>query len=209
MALWTYDTTVSHNLPQKLSTNQINHMKKRLRINMNKKIIAIIAIVAIVVIAIGAVLALVILPGLFTPPVDISGVSPSTSLTGQELLPSTVAGEQLVIDSNYTETLTADTGTRTFDLEHTRAQYNGIYIHIFKAEFTSDASDTLTLLLDDEDWYGSPSSYTQTNDWFTAVKEGRSVFFWRSGTWIFGVDAENDNTRNNAANDLVQHLRTL
>ena len=176
---------------------------------MNKKIIAIIAIVAIVVIAIGAVIAFVILPGLFTPPVDISGVSPSTSLTGQELLPSAVAGEQLVIDSNYTETLTADTGTRTFDLEHTRAEYNGIFIHIFKVEFTSDASDTLALLLDDEDWYGGASAYVQTNDWFTAIKEGRSVFFWRANTWIFGVDAENDTIRDNAANELVQHLRLL
>jgi len=175
---------------------------------MDKKYIAIIGVVVVVIIAI-AVAALVILPGLFKPPVDISGVSPSTALTAEGILPSAVSGEQLVAESVYNETLTVDTGARTFDIEYTRAEYDGIFIDVFKAESTSDASDTLRLLLEDEDWYGGASSYTQTNDWFTANKGGRSVFFWRSGTWIFGVDAENDSTRNNAANDLVQHLRTL
>jgi len=80
---------------------------------------------------------------------------------------------------------------------------------VLKAESTSDASDALKLILEDEDWYGGASSYTKTNDWFTASKGGRSIFFWRSGVWIFGVDAENDNTRNSVAEDFVQHLRTL
>jgi len=175
---------------------------------MNKKYIAIIGAVVIVVIAI-AVAALVILPGLLRAPVDISGVNPSTTLTTEALLPSAVAGAQLVNGSVYNETLTADTGTRTFELEHTRAEYNGIFLHVLKAQSTSDASDALRLILEDENWYGGASSYTKTNDWFTASKGGSSIFFWRSGIWIFGVDAENDTARNSAANDFVQHLRTL
>ena len=176
---------------------------------MNKKIIAIIAIVAIVVIAIAAVIVLVILPGLFTPPVDISGTNPSTTLTPQELLPTTILGNSTVPDTFLNQTLDIYTDTTTFEVEYARIEYDGIIIRIFKAQSTSQASDTLRLILEDEDWFGGASSYVQTNDWFTAIKEGRSVFFWRTNTWIFGVDAENDTIRNNAANELVQHLRLL
>jgi len=176
---------------------------------MNTKIIAIIAVVAIAVIATAAVIAFVILPGLFTSPVDISGTNPSTTLTPQELLPTTILGNPTVPDTFLNQTLTVYGDTTTFEVEYARIEYDGIVIRIFKAQSTSEASDTLRLILEDEDWFGGASSYVQTNDWFTAIKEGRSVFFWRSNTWIFGVDAENDDTRNNATNDLVQHLRTL
>jgi len=173
---------------------------------MNKKYIAIIAVVAIVIIAIIAVV-LVVLPGLFTPPVDISGINPATTMTTDELLPSALAGKQLGSVDTVNATVTTD--SRSFEVEHTSAEYNGVTVHIIKIKSESDASDTLDVLLDDDDWYGGASSHTQTNDWFTASKEGRSAFFWRSGIWIFGVDAENDSTRNDVANDLVQHLKGL
>lgn len=173
---------------------------------MNKKYIAIIAVVAIVIIAIIAVV-LVVLPGLFTPPVDISGINPATTMTTDELLPSTLAGKQLGSVDTVNATVTTD--STSFEVEHTSAEYNGVTVHIIKTQSESYASDTLDVLLDDDDWYGGASSHTQTNDWFTASKEGRSAFFWRSGIWIFGVDAENDSTRNDVANDLVQHLKGL
>ena len=175
---------------------------------MNKKYIAIIAVVVIAVIAI-MVVALLVLPGLFTPPADISGINPSTTMSTDELLPSTLADKDLTAGSVDTVNATVTTDTRSFDVEHTSAGYNGVTVHIIKAQSESDASDTLDVLLDDDDWYGGASSHTQTNDWFTASKGGRSAFFWRSGRWVFGVDAENDNTRNGVANDLVQHLKGL
>jgi len=173
---------------------------------MNRKYIAIIAVVAIVIIAIIAVV-LVVLPGLFTAPVDISGINPATTMTTDELLPSALADKQLTEGSVDTVNVTVTTASRNFEVEHTSAEYNGVTVHIIKTKSESDASDTLDVLLDD--WYGSASSHTKTNDWFTASKGGRSAFFWRSGVWVFGVDAENDSTRNAAANDLVQHLKGL
>lgn len=171
---------------------------------MNKIYIAIIAVVAIVIIAIIA-LVLLVLPGLFTPPVDISGINPATTMTTDELLPSALADKQLGNVDTANKTVTTD--SRNFEVEHTSAEYNGVTVHIIKTKSESDASDTLDVLLDDGDWYGSASSHTKTNDWFTASKGGRSAFFWRSGIWVFGVDAENDSTRNDVANDLVQHLK--
>lgn len=171
---------------------------------MNKKYIAIIAVVAIVIIAIIAVV-LVVLPGLFTPPVDISGINPATTMTTDELLPSALADKQL--GNVDTVNVTVTTASRNFEVEHTSAEYNGVTVHIIKTKSESDASDTLDVLLDD--WYGSASSHTKTNDWFTASKGGRSAFFWRSGVWVFGVDAGNDSTRNDVANGLVQHLKGL
>jgi len=175
---------------------------------MNKKYIAIIAVVAIVIIAIIAVV-LLVLPGLFTPPVDISGINPATTMTTDELLPSALAGKQLTEGSVDTGNATVTTDGTNFEVEHTSAEYNGVTVHIIKTKSESDASGTLDVLLDDDRWYGGASSHTKTNDWFTASKGGRSAFFWRSGIWVFGVDAENDSTRNDVANDLVQHLKGL
>jgi hypothetical protein len=175
---------------------------------MNKKYIAIVAAVIIIVVVM-VVAAVVILPGLFKPPVDISGISLSTDMTGSTLLASTLAGKQLDQGSVGTSNEQVTTGARDFEVAHTTADYDGVSVHVIKAQFTSDASDVLDVLLSDDDWYGSASASTKTNDWFTASKGGRSVFFWRSDVWVFGIDAENDTVRNNAASDLVQHLRTL
>jgi hypothetical protein len=175
---------------------------------MNKKYLIILALVVVVVVAI-IVVAVVILPGLFTPPVDISGINPSTNIAGSALLPATLAGKQLDQESVDTSDFSVSTFSRDFVTIHTTAQYEGVTVHIFKAQSTSDGSDLLGGLFSDDGWYGGASSSVKTNDWFTVSKAGRSAFVWRSSSWVFGVDAENDAVRNSAARDLVQYLKTF
>ena len=177
-------------------------------ITMNKKYMAILAAVIIIVVVI-VVAAVVILPGLFKPPVDISGIDLSTDMTSSTLLASTLAGKQLDQGSVSTSNEQVTTDARDFEVTHTTAEYDGVTVHIIKAQFSSDTADVLDVLINDDGWYGSASASTKTNDWFTASKGGRSAFFWISGVWVFGIDAESDTVRNNAASDLAQHLRTL
>lgn len=175
---------------------------------MNKKYVAVVASIVVAIVAI-AVVAFVVLSSLFAPPVDISGINLSATSSSYELLPLVVAGKHLDEGSSFTVPLAVDTGIRTFEVERTRATYDGTFVHVFKADSTSDASDTLAVLVADVNWFGDASSYTQTSDWFTANKDDRSAFFWQSGTLMFGIDAVDENTRNNAAEDLVQYLRSL
>lgn len=76
-------------------------------------------------------------------------------------------------------------------------------------------------------WYRLDSVVTKAEDsvgvvWFTTKgetgggmfnldhsKEERSAFWWRSGVWIFGVDAQNDTILDQAAKELIQHLKNL
>jgi hypothetical protein len=172
---------------------------------VNKKYLAIVAVIVVAVII--GIVAFVFLSGIFNPPVDISGINIATTRTNNELLPSTVAGLQL--GSNITEDELFTSDSNSFDVTHTTAQYGDLTVHIYKTQYSSDASDALTVLLSDESLYGGASSSVKTNDWFTANKGGRSVFFWKSGVWVFGIDAENDTIRNTVANDFVQYLRSL
>jgi len=88
------------------------------------------------------------------------------------------------------------------------ALYDGITIIIIKADDKSDASDTLDVIYEDE--YGSGSgSYTKTTNWFKCHVDGRCAFFWRSSIWVFGVEAGDGETRNQAAEDFVQYLRSV
>ena len=166
-------------------------------------LVAVVVVVAIVIVAV------VTLSGLFSSPVDISGINPSTDMAASALLPSTLSGKQLDQGSVNTSNLSVGSFSQSFDVIHTTAQYDGVTVHIFKAQSTSDTSDLLGGLLSDSRWYGENSAYTRTNDWFTARKAGRSAFVWRSNVWVFGVDAENDTVLNNAATDLVQYLKTF
>ena len=148
-------------------------------------------------------------------------------MAAADLLPSEVAGEPLASGSIVTETLyTVCTSTLVAEVpedssgvpvEYTRAQYNGgIVIHAFKL-IRDDAGPwqswgVLRALLWDDDWYGGASSFPKASyeadldNRFTARKGGRSVFFFSSGVWVFGVDAENYLARNRFARDLIQHL---
>lgn len=175
---------------------------------MNKKLVAIIAVVVVVVVIVIAAV-VVILPRLFTPPVDFSGISLAATRTTDELLPMTLADKDMVTDSNDTREQVVTVGTTSFNITHTSAQYDEATVHIIKTQSASEASDTLGVVFEDDAWYGGASSSTKTNDWFTASKGGSTAFFWRSGIWIFGIEAPNDNLRNDVAQDLVQYLKSL
>ena len=172
---------------------------------MNKKIIVgfVVVVITVVIVAIFA------FQDLVNPPVDFSGVNPSTSLTTADLLPQTLTDILLIQRSVYTEEIVVDMGTLFFIVELTSAQYDGIAVYIFKAQNETLALETLKVLFEDNNWYGGASSYIQTDNWFTVNKGGRNVFFWQINVWIFGIDAESEDIRNDAANDLVQYLRDL
>lgn len=161
-----------------------------------RKILMIVVVIVVVVIIVAA--AAYFLLGAFKPPVDISGVSPSTDLTTEQLVPSALIGKQLV--DNYTDIKYLD-GT---PIDHTIAQYDGVTVSVYKAPTEIDASDILNALYDE---YELARARTKTPDWFTAEVDGYRVFFWKSGIWVFGVEAENSETRNQAATELIQHLR--
>jgi len=173
---------------------------------LNKKLLfaLVIVIIAAVVVAVGIFL----LPGLFAPPVDISGVNPPTTMTTEELLPMELAGNQLLIETIQTGDAQVTTGTRSFLVEHTLALYDGITINIIKADDKSDASDALEDIYEDEYESGS-GTRTKTTNWFKCDIDGKCVFFWRSGVWVFGVEAGDGTTRQQAAEDFVQHLNDL
>jgi hypothetical protein len=187
---------------------RVRALKRRGGELMNKKYIAFIAAVVVVVIAV-IVVAVLVLPGIFTAPVDISGINLATARTTDELLPMTLADKNLIAGSNITEDEVVTGDTLSFHVTRTSAQYNGVRVYIIKAPSASDASETLGVLFDDDAWYGGASSSVKTNDWFTASKGGRTAFFWKSDIWVFGIDAENDTIRNNAAKDLVQYLKSV
>ncbi len=56
--------------------------------------------------------------------------------------------------------------------------------------------------------YSSDNNVLSGNN-VTASKGGSTAFFWRSGMWVFGIEAPNDNLRNDVAQDLVQYLKSL
>lgn len=167
---------------------------------MNKKLVIAIVAVALIVIAVVAIVAYVFLSRAFKPPVDISGVSPSPNLTTEQLLPEALINKPLT--SNYTTTKYLD-GTPIY---YTTAYYDEVIVHIAKAPSYADASETLNALYDA---YEFARSTTKTSNWFTAKGEGYSAFFWKSGVWVFGVEAENSDVRDQVATEFVQHLRGL
>jgi len=91
-----------------------------------------------------------------------------------------------------------------FTVTQTSAEYDGIMLHILKAGTELDASRALDILYDG---YTSTGTKTKTSDWFTFEGGGTSVFFWKSGRWVFGVEAGDSETRNQAATELVQEFR--
>ena len=170
----------------------------------------------------------VVIPGLIGPLVNISGINIPTNMAAADLLPSEVAGELLASGSIDTETLyqivcfhnlvaevaDEDIENIKFQVEYTRAQYKGIVLHVFKVppnDYSLQTRGVLQTLLQDCDWYGCASyfpkePYNYVDSWFTTTKGGRSAYFFRSGVWIFGVDAENYLTRNRFARDLIQQF---
>ncbi len=159
--------------------------------------------IAGVIIAVVVIGAYFFLSGAFKPPVDTSGISLSSTLTTEEVLPAQLVNEPLDEESAYTRERSGTVDSVDFTVTQTSVEYDGITVHIVKAETESDASRALDVLCDGY----SGGTKIQTSDWFTFEGGGTSVFFWKSGNWVFGVEAGDSTTRNQAATELVQELR--
>ena len=170
---------------------------------MSKKWMLIVGVIVVVVGALG-VGAYFLLSSAFRPPVDASGINLSSTLTTEEVLPAQLISKPLGEESVYTRQRVGTTDGVEFTVTQTSAEYDGIMLHIVKAGTELDASRALDIFYDG---YTGTGTKTKTSDWFTFEGGGTGVFFWKSGRWVFGVEAGNSETRNQAATGLVQELR--
>jgi hypothetical protein len=140
----------------------------------------------------------------FRPPVDASGINLSSTLTTEEVLPAQLINNPLNEETVYTRQRVGSTDGFEFTVTQTSAEYDGIMLHVLKAGTELDASRALDILYDG---YTGTGTKTKTSDWFTFEGGGTSVFFWKSGRWVFGVEAGDSETRNQASTELVQEFR--
>ena len=135
-------------------------------------------------------------------PVDISGV-PDLPASGppepRDVMPSELLGSPLTDMEDV-----SDIGDVSLN-----GRYGDVRVILGRAQSSSIASSIL------EDEYsglqersGSWSS-TRVGDWFTYSGSGLSVFWWQKGTWFFGMLALDDESRDNAARALIDHLVSL
>ena len=162
----------------------------------------------VIVVVVGAlgVGAYFFLSSAFRPPVDASGINLSPTLTTEEVLPAQLINKPLDEESVYTRQRAGTTDGVEFTVTQTSAEYDGITVHIVKVGTELDASRALDVFYDG---YTGTGTKTKTLDWFIFEGGGTSVFFWKSGRWVFGVEAGNSETRNQAATELVGTLREL
>jgi hypothetical protein len=168
-----------------------------------KKWMLIVSIIVVVVGALGVGMYF-FLSSAFTPPVDTSGINLSSTLTTEEVLPAQLINKPLNEETVYTRQRVGTTDGFEFTVTQTSAEYDGIMLHILKAGTELDASRALDIFYDG---YTSTGTKTIASDWFTFEGGGTSVFFWKSGRWVFGVEAGDRETRNQAATELVQEFR--
>jgi hypothetical protein len=140
----------------------------------------------------------------FRPPVDASGINLLPTLTTEEVLPAQLINNPLNEETVYTRQRVGSTDGFEFTVTQTSAEYDGIMLHVLKAGTELDASRALDILYDG---YTGTGSKTKTSGWFTFEGGGTSVFFWKSGRWVFGVEAGDSETRNQASTELVQEFR--
>jgi len=170
---------------------------------MSRKWLLIVSVIVVVVGALG-VGVYFLLGGAFRPPVDASGINLSSTLTTEEVLLGQLVNKPLNEETVYTRQRVGTTDGVEFTVTQTSAEYDGIVVHIVKAGTELDASRALDIFYDG---YTGTGTKTKTSDWFTFEGGGTSVFFWKSGRWVFGVESGKSETRNQAATELVESLR--
>lgn len=172
------------------------------------KTIFIIGLGIAIVLAVAAVI-LLILPSLASPPVDISGINIQGNLSTADVLPSELA--YFTLDEEQLQTGYAVVYSNPpFYVEQTIAPYGSMLVFVLRPDYEEDTSNILDV------WYRGPTNYgnvpgsrTRTQTWFTVDSEGLYVFFWRSGRYVFGVEAGDSYTVLQASEDFIQHLRNL
>ena len=90
------------------------------------------------------------------------------------------------------------------------AYYDGVNIEVLKADSEQEATVILEKEYDDEDFFEDASGIRnkfQAPLWFTYEANEISGFSWKSGIWIFRVEAVNEEIRNQAVEEFLQELR--
>ena len=142
------------------------------------------------------------------PPVDFSGINLPSSLTGRELLPDELMNEPFKI-----ENLTGGwmVGSEYGEVKTTEMEYNGITLHVWQAETLDKAKNAFEEYYSDAAFLEYFELYIKEKNtipsWFTFEDDENSGFVWVSDIWVFGVEAGDVETRNQAASEWIQELR--
>ena len=175
-------------------------------ITLDMKTIFIIGLGIAIVLAVTAGI-LMILPSLASPPVDISGINIQGNLSTADLLPTELAYFQMDEEQLQTGHAVAESYP-PFYVEQSFAPYDGMLAFVVRPDDERYTSDVLEIWYSGN--YGSvPGSRTRAQTWFTVDSEGLYVFFWRSGRYVFGIQAGDLYTRQQASEDFAQYLRSF
>lgn len=175
-------------------------------ITLDIKTIFIIGLGIAIVLAATATI-LMILPSLASPPVDISGINIQGNLSTADLLPTELAYFKVNETQLQTGYGTVGTGD-PFYIEQSFAPYDGMLAFVVRPDYEKYTSDILEIWYSGN--YGSfPGSRTRAQTWFTVDSERLYAFFWRSGRYVFGIQAVDPDTRQQASEDFAQFLRSL
>jgi hypothetical protein len=143
----------------------------------------------------------VVLPGC-SPPVDFSRV-PVLPASGSpepiDVVPDSLLGEEL-------SDLWDSSGVGDTSLT---GMYGEVVIVICRAANAANAARILKDELQAFTDAAQSSSVTETGDWFKFSGNIGSAFYWKKGTWVYGVVAPDDETMIQAAEALIAHLADL
>ena len=149
---------------------------------------------------------------LFTPtiaPLDLSGIDLPQNLTTEGLLPTQLANKTLNEEKVFTGPAWGYGTFGEYNVTKTSAHYDGIIIEIIKADDEPEASFYYARSYDREDFfddvYGHQSKFRGLS-WFTYDADDISGVYWKSGIWVFRVESEDQENRNQAAEEFVQEL---
>jgi len=153
----------------------------------------------------GVMLVVLVLSAVLTgcsPPVDLSNV-PTLPASGSpepiDVVPDSLLGEDL-------SDLWDSSGVGDTSLT---GMYGEVVIVICRA---TNAANAARILKDELQAFrdaAQSSSVTETGDWFKFSGNIDSAFYWKKGTWVYGVVAPDDETMIQAAEALIAHLADL
>ena len=140
---------------------------------------------------------------------DFSGIDLSQNLTTEELLPTQLANKTLNKEKIYTFPAWGWGTLGEYNVTKTSALYDGILIEIIKADDEPEANFYYDRVYDREDFFDDVSGARHRfrgPSWFTYDADNTSGIYWKSGIWVFRVESENQETRNQAVEELVKEL---
>jgi hypothetical protein len=94
-----------------------------------------------------------------------------------------------------------------YHVNKTSAEYDGVTLRVWRAETEIEAMRAFDGHYDYLFEVSGFASGAKTPWWFTFEDSGTSGLVWHSGVWVFGVEAGNGETRNQAAAEWVRTLK--